>query len=297
MAVVSNAGVDSLLCWCHIIQGERKVCCCIPQKLISSEQPGNPRRRVAVHLTMERNWSALHDLWGYIYPHGSGCIWKTGVKYNIPGVVCVRKTRKLMKLPLAMLLFFPRLVKISDRYGTVITVVLSLATAGYSSHPGSRGSRSRPPRIARRGATGLSRKARDEGTLNPPERASHQPDKVKVCGTSIATPPNLCTSPGVVCKWPHGGFSVGACRWCQGRDGSVWAAGLPGGCHQACLPGRGAVLPLWEPGKTRSHCPWAANLLQYRRCNHLRQLHQFLPRVDAHDCPESAAAAATNTSP
>lgn len=92
IAVVSNAGVDSLLCWCHIIKGEGKVGCCIPQKLISSKQPGNPGRRVAVHLTVERHWTALHHLWGHVYPHGPGSIWNTGVKQNVPGEVWVSNT-------------------------------------------------------------------------------------------------------------------------------------------------------------------------------------------------------------
>lgn len=83
VAIVPNAGVYSLLCRCHVVQGEGDIGRRVPQKLLISEHPGDPGRRITVHLAVQHHRAALHHLRGDIHPHRAGGIWTKSGKENL----------------------------------------------------------------------------------------------------------------------------------------------------------------------------------------------------------------------
>lgn len=85
VSVVADAGVDSLLCGYHVIQGEREVGGRVPQQLLVSKHPGDLGRRITVHLTVQHHWAALHHLWGDVHPHWAWRVWEEeeGIHSNI----------------------------------------------------------------------------------------------------------------------------------------------------------------------------------------------------------------------
>lgn len=91
VAIVPNAGVYSLLCGCHVVQGEGDIGRCVPQNLLVSEHPGDPGRRITVHLTVQHHRAALHHLRGDVHPHRAGGIWKKSGKENLTLNDCLWK--------------------------------------------------------------------------------------------------------------------------------------------------------------------------------------------------------------
>ena len=76
VAVVTNTGVESLLCGRQIIQGQRDVGRHVPQQLLVSKHPGDPGHRVTLHLAVQHHGAALHHLRGHVDPHRAGGVWQ-----------------------------------------------------------------------------------------------------------------------------------------------------------------------------------------------------------------------------